>query len=162
MTPEMETVANPATVIANFLCYAALAGLLGALAMTVVMRLMSRRDPRRGDMVVAVGSLLTKTRDNARLVGVILHGISAIAFGMLYTVIMIALNMTEWPGAFFMGVGFGTFHGIVVSLSLVWVVADQHPLEEYRNAGPAVFLEHFAGHVVYGAVVGLVIAFAPV
>jgi hypothetical protein len=113
-------------------------------------------------MVVAVGSLLTRTRENARLVGVILHAISAVAFGMLYTVLLIALQLNEWPGAFFAGVGFGTFHGIVVSLSLVWIVADQHPLEEFRGAGPAVFLQHFAGHVVYGAVVGIVVAFAPV
>jgi hypothetical protein len=153
---------EPSIVIANFLVYAALAGLLRGLAMTIVMRTLSRTRLGEGDMIIAVGSLLTRSRESARLVGVILHGISAIAFGQLYTALLIALDANTWPGGLFAGLGFGVFHGIVVSLSLVWIVADHHPLPEFRKAGPAVFLEHFAGHVAYGAVVGLVVALAPV
>ncbi len=153
---------EPSIVIANFLVYAALAGLLGALAMTMVMRTISRTRIGEGDMIIAVGSLLTRSRENARLVGVILHGISAIAFGQLYTALLIAFGANAWPGGLFAGLGLGVFHGIVVSLSLVWIVSDHHPLPEFRQASPAVFLEHFAGHVAYGAVVGLVVALAPV
>lgn len=153
---------EPVTVIVNFLVYAALAGLLGALAMTVVMRAISRTRVGNGDMIVAVGSLLTCSRDNARLVGAILHAISAVGFGQIYTALLIGLEANTWPGGLVAGLGLGVFHGIVVSLSLVWIVADHHPLPEFRQAGPAVFLEHFAGHAAYGAVVGLVIALAPV
>ena len=46
---------------------------------------------------------------------------------------------------------------MLVSLMLVWVVCEAHPLEEFREAGFAVGLAHFAGHVAYGAVVGLII-----
>src|SRR5690349_7615707 len=137
---------NPATTIAAFLVYAALAGLCGALAMTAVMKLVARSGWARGDMIVAVGSLFTKTRETAFSVGLILHTLSAIVFGQIYTVILLALELTDWPSGFFAGVGFGVFHGLIVSLSLCWVVADQHPLEEFRRAGMSVALTHFLGH----------------
>ena len=152
---------DPSKVIVNFLVYSTLAGVLGALAMTLVMRTIARTRIGNGDMIVAVGSLLTRTRENARLVGAILHGISAVAFGQVYTALLVGLGAAAWPGGVFAGLGLGVFHGIVVSLTLVWLVADHHPLPEFRQAGPAVFLEHFAGHAAYGAVVGIVIALAP-
>ena len=152
---------NAGPMIATFLVYAAVAGLLGALAMTAAMKLVARSGWARGDMIVAVGSLLTKTRENAAPVGLVMHALSAVVFAQIYAVLLIGLELSAWPSAFFAGVGFGVFHGLVVSLSLCWVVADQHPLEEFRNAGASVAFTHFVGHVVYGAVVGLVIAFAP-
>jgi len=36
-------------------------------------------------------------------------------------------------------------------------VAEHHPLEEFNEAGFAIGLSHFAGHVAYGAVIGLVV-----
>ena len=160
--PQPSNVMNPATTIAAFLMYAALAGLCGAVAMTAVMKLVSRSGWARSDMVIAVGSLFTRTRDTAFSVGLILHTLSAIVFGQLYTVLLIGLELSAWPSALYAGVGFGVFHGLIVSLALCWVVADQHPLEEFRRAGVSVALTHFIGHVAYGAVVGLVIAIAPV
>lgn len=151
---------NEAEIIIRFLIVATLAGLAGALAMTTVMRLMSRTRIGAGDMIVAVGGLLTRSRENARMVGVILHGISAIFFGVLYSVLLVALELDHWPAGLLAGMGMGIFHGLVVSLSLVWVVAEHHPLPEFQEASPAIFLEHFAGHVAYGTVVGLIIALA--
>lgn len=153
---------NPATTIAPFLVYAALAGLCGALAMTAAMKLVARSGWARDDMILAVGSLFTKSRETGFQVGLILHGLSAVVFGQIYTVLLIGLELSAWPSAFYAGVGFGVFHGLIVSLALCWVVADQHPLEEFRRAGVSVALTHFVGHIAYGAVVGLVIAFAPV
>jgi len=112
-------------------------------------------------MVVAVGSLLTKSKENARLVGMFMHAISAIAFGIVYTLLLMAVGMTGWPAALFSGALLGVFHGLVVSLSLCWMVSDHHPLEEFRNVSVSVAVTHFIGHIVYGAVVGLVIAFVP-
>src|SRR5690606_29755553 len=93
--------------------------------------------------------------------GVLLHGAMAIGAALIYTALMIAFGMTGWPSSLLVGLGLGTFHGIVVSLALVWMVADAHPLPEFREAGPAVFLEHIFGHIAYGAVVGIVVALSP-
>jgi hypothetical protein len=152
---------DQATLITKFLCFASLAGLIGAVAMTVVMKLIARTHWARGDMIVAVGSLLTKSRENAFLVGLFLHGISAIVFGVIYSLLLLAGQLTTWPAGLFAGAGIGIFHGLVVSLTLCWLVADQHPVEEFRHVGIAVAFSHFVGHVAYGAVVGLVVALVP-
>jgi hypothetical protein len=65
------------------------------------------------------------------------------------------------PLSLMLGLGVGIFHGIVVSLMLVWVVSDRHPLEEFKEADLLVGLSHFAGHVAYGGVVGLVVGLSP-
>jgi len=152
---------DPVQVITSYVFFSVVAGIAGAIAMLVVMTVIDRAHPDGRNMIVGVGSLLTRTQANARLVGCLLHGIAAIGYGLVYTLLLMALNLSSWPAGLFGGLGIGTFHGMVVSLGLVWVIADQHPLEEYRDTGPAVFLEHLAGHIAYGAVVGTVIAFAP-
>jgi hypothetical protein len=152
---------DQATLITKFLFYASLAGLIGAAAMTGVMKLIARTHWARADMIVAVGSLLTKSRENAFLVGLFLHGISAVVFGIIYSLLLLAGQLATWPAGLFAGAGIGIFHGLVVSLSLCWLVSDQHPLEEFRHVSVSVAFSHFVGHVVYGAVVGLVVALVP-
>jgi hypothetical protein len=151
---------NAVYLIVRFLGCSVVAGVLGALAMTVVIRLIARAKWARGDMVVAVGSLLTRSRESARLVGGILHALSGVGFAMVYTVAMMALNLARFPVAVYAGIGFGVFHGMVVGLTLCWIVADQHPLDEFKEAGLAVGVSHLAGHVAYGLVVGVVIGFS--
>jgi hypothetical protein len=135
-------------------------GILGGAAMIGVIRLITRAEWARFDMIVALGSMFTRTRENAFQVGAVVHGLSAIGFALLYTVIMWKFGLNHLPMALFSGTAFGIVHGMIVSLALVWVVAERHPLEEFREAGLAVGLVHFAGHVAYGAVVGLVIGLA--
>lgn len=153
---------DEARVIALFLFYSVVAGVLGALAMALVMRLIARAGWAHADMIAAVGSMLTKSRDSARPVGIFMHAVSGIGFAMIYRVLIIGLGLHNFPDAISAGLGFGVFHGIVVSLMLVWMMAEQHPLEEFRNVSAAVGVSHFAGHVAYGLVVGLITAFAPV
>ena len=152
---------NLSTITVEVVSYAVMAGLLGAGAMWAVMRLIERAGPPTGGMVVAVGSLLTKSRESALPTGILVYLASAGIFGLIYTLLMIRLELTAWPHAFFTGAGFGFFHGLVVSLGLTWIVSDNHPLEEFRNVTPLIFLSHFAGHIVFGAVVGIAVSIFP-
>jgi tetrahydromethanopterin S-methyltransferase subunit G len=104
---------------------------------------------------------MTRSRNKAFRAGAGLHGISAFVFAVIYAFAMMHLGLAHFPTAFFAGIGFGILHGIVVSLMLVWIVAERHPLAEFQEAGLAVGLSHFAGHVAYGAIVGLVIGLSP-
>jgi hypothetical protein len=144
--------------IVSFLLTSVVAGVLGGLAMELVMWLICRTGWAEGNMIVAVGSMVTKSHEKAFRTGAVIHVISAVGFAMVYTVAMRGLGLAHFPTAFYAGVGFGVIHGLIVSLMLVWIVAVQHPLEEFQQAGFAVGLSHFAGHVAYGGVVGLVIA----
>lgn len=152
---------NAFTMVGTYLVTSVIAGVLGGTAMLMAMGLMTRAGLARGNMVIALGGLITKSRSNAFRVGLILHAISAIGFAMVYAMAMLWLGATGLPNALMVGVAAGFFHGLVVSLMLVWVVAEGHPFDEYNDAGLAVGLSHLVGHVVFGAVVGLVVGAMP-
>jgi len=143
--------------LARTLVTAVVAGVLGGLGMIGAMRLITRAEWAHYDMVAAVGSLVTRSRLNAVRAGLIIHTVSAVVFALLYTLAMAKFGLAHLPTSIFAGILFGVVHGIIVSILLVWVVAEEHPLEEFRSAGFAVGLVHFAGHLVYGAIVGLII-----
>lgn len=147
--------------LVKYLGTALIAGVAAGLAMQLAMRLIGRGNELKGDMILALGSLITKSRENAYRVGLIVHVTAAIGFGLVYTLLMVTLGYTGMPMSLMLGLGVGTLHGLIVSLMLVWVVADQHPLEEFKEADLLVGLSHMAGHVVYGAVVGLVVGLSP-
>ena len=149
------------TFIVSYLLTSLLAGTLGGVAMEVAMWLIAKAGLAKGDMILALGSLLTKTRANAYRVGLVVHATAAIGFALVYTLLMVTLGYTAMPLSMMLGLGVGIVHGLIVSLMLVWVVADRHPLEEFKEADLLVGLSHLAGHVVYGAVVGLVVGLSP-
>ncbi len=152
---------NVTMFLLGYLVTALVAGILGGLAMELAMWLISRAGLARGDMVLALGSLLTKSRENAYRVGLVVHATAAIGFGLVYALLMVTLGYTHMPLSLMLGLGVGTLHGLVVSLILVWIVSDHHPLEEFKEADLLVGLSHFAGHVAYGAVVGAVVGLSP-
>jgi len=147
--------------IVGFLITSIVAGILGGLAMELVMWLICRSGWAQGNMVIAVGSMVTKSHEKALSTGAIIHASSAVGFAMVYAFAMRELGLAHFPISLYAGLGFGVIHGLIVSLMLVWVVAVQHPLEEFQKAGFAVGLSHFAGHVAYGGLVGLVIGLSP-
>jgi hypothetical protein len=149
------------TTLITFLLTALVAGVLGGLAMEGVLWLLGAAGWAKADMIVALGSLLTKSRENAWRVGAILHLVSAIGFATLYAMLMVTLDYTNMPAAMMLGGGVGFVHGLIVSLALVWVVAEQHPLEEFSEAGLAIGLSHIIGHVVFGLVVGVIVGISP-
>lgn len=145
----------------SFLVTALVAGLLGGLAMEGVLWIIGREGWAKADMIVALGSMFTRSRATAWRVGAVLHVVAAIGFAVAYTLLMHALGCTKMPWSAALGMGVGFLHGLIVSLGLVWVVAEQHPLEEFNEAGMAIGLSHIVGHVVYGAVIGLVVGVSP-
>lgn len=146
----------------NYIMISIVAGSAGAIAMYIAMRIVNLVGWAEGDMILAVGSLVLKRRENAFAVGTAIHWTTAVVFAFCYLLALSNLKFLHFPEAAVCGVFFGVIHGIVVSLALVWVVSDQHPIEEFRSASLPIGVMHFVGHVAYGAAVGLVISGAPV
>lgn len=147
--------------LVNYLLTSLAAGILGGAAMEFVMWLIARAGLARGDMILALGSMLTKAREGAYRVGLVIHATAAFGFALVYVLLMVAIGYTEWPASLMVGLGAGFLQGLIVSLMLVWVVAEQHPLEEFKEADLLVGVSHVAGHVAYGAVVGVVVGISP-
>lgn len=143
--------------LVSYLLTSLVAGVLGGLAMEVAMWLIGRAAKVKGDMILALGSLITKRRDGAYRVGFLVHATSAFGFALVYALLMVRLGYTDLPVSAMLGLGVGVFHGLLVSLMLVWVVAEHHPLEEFKEADLLVGLSHLAGHVAFGGMVGLVV-----
>ena len=144
--------------ILSFLGFSTLAGLIGTGGMTVFLHIVTQAGITNARMVVAIGSLFTKSLDSALLVGAILHTISGIVFAMLYTLVFIAGGPKSGGLIIGIGLGLGFLHGLVTSICLMVAIAEEHPLEEFRHAGYSVALAHFVGHIIYGVLVGVVIA----
>ena len=149
------------TSIVTLLLTAAVAGLLAGMVMELVLWIVGRAGWAKADMIAALGGLVTRRRENAWQTGAIIHAISAIGFAILYILVITKLGYTRLPASLMLGGGIGFLHGLIVSLGLVWVVAEQHPLEEFQEADFAIGLSHLVGHVAYGLVIGFVVGLAP-
>lgn len=133
----------------------AICGLIGAFVMNLFMRQVSKSYDRRADMVRALGSFFTGRLDNAAGLGTAIHSGAGILFGMIYFAIMQAMGTLIFPYALFLGLGFGFFHGLITSYMLMFYASERHPLEEYRKATMQEGVLHLFGHIIFGAVAGL-------
>ena len=142
---------TPTVIILGSVC-----GLAGAFAMNLFMRSVSSAYSKRVDMLVALGSYFTGTVDNAATIGSVIHGLAGIAFGVVYFLIMNAMNALIFPYAIFLGMGFGFFHGLIMSYCLMFIASERHPIETYRKATLEEGLLHLVGHIIFGGVAGLI------
>ncbi|MFQ3242708.1 MAG: putative membrane protein YagU involved in acid resistance [Lentimonas sp.] len=131
-------------------------GLIGAFAMNYFMRAVSTAYSQRVDMVRALGSYFTGNTENAINLGTIIHSASGLLFGIIYFLIMNAMHALALPYSIFLGLGFGFFHGLIMSYMLMFYASERHPIEEYRKATLEQGLLHLVGHIIFGGVTGLI------
>lgn len=138
------------------------AGLVATLGMSTVMYGIHATGITNADMVRAIGSLLTKNKRKAMSAGFVTHIISGIMFAFPYAIIISAFPESDVLAPVSLGALLGLFHGFVFSFVMIAMVAENHPLEEYKKAGVSVAIAHIAGHVVYGIIVGLMVFALPI
>lgn len=134
------------------------AGIVGTIGMTIFLSLVTKTGIAHADMVRAIGSLLTKSLNNAFNIGILVHTGWGILFGIIYVFILVNFNLTGFLLIVSIGMVIGFIHGFAVSLLLVVAVAEHHPLEQFRNPGFAVAVAHFIAHLIYGTLVGFIAA----
>ena len=133
----------------------ALCGLVGAFAMTAFMAAVSSAFSKRVDMVRALGSYFTGRVEGSLWLGRLIHAVSGLIFGALYLWIMSLMGALSFPYPIFLGIGFGFFHGLLMAYVLMIFASERHPIEDDRNATLEEGLLHLVGHVIFGAIVGL-------
>lgn len=134
-----------------------IAGILGTAGMTLTMWLITQTRFANADMVRAVGSVLTRSYDNALIPGATVHFTVGIIIAFVYALFLSIFYFNSAASSAGLGALLGTMHGLAVSFVLVNLVAEHHPLERFRKAGVEVVVAHMVGHIVYGLVVGAVI-----
>jgi hypothetical protein len=140
----------------------ALAGIIGTTGMVLLMSLIHRMRWANADMVRAIGSVYTRSKELSFLPGLVLHYTAGITFAFAYA-LLVGVSPASTPGAIFgICLATGAVHGIVVSLLLTVIVAEHHPVREFRRAGLGVALAHVVGHLAYGLCIGLSFIFSRV
>jgi len=139
----------------GILSLGAVVGLFAALVMNIFMRTIARNWGKRGDMVRALGSYFGKEGQAAANLGTLIHGGAGLVFGVVYFAIIDAIGALTLPYALFLGIGFGFLHGLFMSYALMFYASERHPDEEYRKATMEEGVIHLLGHLLFGAIVGL-------
>ena len=132
-----------------------ISGTLATFTMMFVMELITRSQFANADMVRAIGSIFTGQYENSLKLGLVLHLISGIIFAVIYFYIFDYFLVDNAKLAPVFGLVVGFFHGMVVSLSLVNVIAKYHPLKKFQETGLYMAIAHILGHMVYGLSVGV-------
>lgn len=134
-----------------------MAGLVGTACMSTVMTLIHRSEWASADMIRALGSLVTRKYETALLPGVLIHFAAGMALSIPYAIVLGRFG--DGPLLMHVGLGglLGFVHGLVMSLILVALASERHPVKQFQEAGVEVAVAHIAGHVVYGMGVALVV-----
>lgn len=132
-----------------------ISGLLASTVMILLMNLITKSNLANADMVRAIGSLITKSKENCLGVGLTIYFAAGIVFAFPYYYLLNMVPM-EQPNQEIVVAGLlGLVHGFIVSFALVVEVAGRHPVREFSSAGFAIALAHILGHVFYGLTIGI-------
>lgn len=133
------------------------AGIAGTLSMTLLMWFIHRSGIANADMIRAIGSMLTRSYENAFSPGLIIHFIVGAVIAFFYVLLINLFAPSTVVYNTLTGAMIGLFHGVAFAFILVISVAEYHPLEQFREAGFEVAIAHLAGHIVYGLIVGTIV-----
>ena len=140
----------------DFILHTILIGVLATSMMTFFLWTITAKKMINVDMVRAIGSFIVRTEKNSLLPGIVTHICAGVVFAFCY-VFLFSIFPVFVNSLFFssmIGGLVGIVHGVVVSMMLVFAVAEHHPLEKYRKAGFAVAVYHLIAHVIYGISIG--------
>jgi hypothetical protein len=149
----------------------ALFGLLATTALTAVMTAAQLAGLSRLDLPLVLGTLLTEDPDRARAAGFLIHLVVGQVFALGYAAVFALLGVATW----WLGALLGLLHVSIALTVLLPLLPGWHPRMASHRAGPSstAVLEPpgllalnygvqtpavaIAAHVVYGAVLGLLL-----
>lgn len=154
---------------------ALVAGFAATLVMTALMQMGAAMGMTRMNMAVMLGSMFRKDAESARRLGMAVHLMNGLVFGLVYAVAWWIFDPSVGD-AWWIGLLFGAVHSLV-AMSMMPVMSSMHPrvaaaTPESGSAAGDVVLPKFGfggtgfgamtpfgilmGHLVFGLVWGLV------
>ena len=131
-----------------------LAGLGATSVMSFVMTVIHRAEWANADMIRALGSCVTRSYEKALGWGLAIHFTGGLLFAFPYAIVLSAFANQGILLSVGMGALMGLVHGLVMSIALLAVVSEKHPLPQFQKADFEVAVAHIAGHIVYGMAMG--------
>jgi hypothetical protein len=147
-------------------------GVIGTLALATIIKAAAEAGLTRMDVALILGTAVTDDRRKARALGYIFHFVLGIAFAEAYAAFFLIVGHASWR----LGALLGVLHALFISTVLVSVLlpvvhprmattdtaANEITLIEppgflMLNYGRSTFLVTLVAHIVYGALVGLIV-----
>ncbi len=151
---------------------ALVAGVVGTLVMTTMLRVAAEMGVTRMDIALLLGTTVTGNRRKAKAVGYLFHFGIGVAFGFAYAFFFAAVNARTWWLGALVGALHGVFFSTIVMNVLLPVVHPRMATSEtaanevavleppgflLHNYGHRTFLVTLLAHIAYGAAVGLIV-----
>lgn len=124
-------------------------GLLAAAVMAFYLAEVDKLGWAKSDMFWTIGSLFSKSKRKARIMGLTVHALAGVAFSIVYVMIWSIYQPTQFSTFVAAGLLTGAVHGVAVAYSLILLVAE-------RNKGWNVALTQVSAHMLYGVVLGAI------
>ncbi|MFM8765466.1 MAG: hypothetical protein ACKOEZ_11615 [Spartobacteria bacterium] len=132
------------------------AGLAGTAAMTLFLMLPRWLGCVQVDVIQAGGSLVVGSgKRSAYPVGLAIHIAMGIGFAFIYSAF---LNLSSLPFNALTGLLLGSIHGVIAMLLVSILIMEHHPEPRYHDRGPSTGLAQLGAHMLYGTVVGSIVA----
>jgi uncharacterized membrane protein YagU involved in acid resistance len=146
-------------------------GLVATTLLTAVLIVVQLLGRTRLDLPLVLGTVFVADPDRARMVGFVVHLVFGQVFAAFYAAGFASLDRASW----WLGALFGVVHAVVALTVLVPLLPGIHPRMASERAGPdsaavleppgafalnyglATPLVTIAAHLVYGAVLGLLL-----
>lgn len=135
-----------------------ISGIAATGAMTGFLYIVNYLGIANADMLRAIGSFVRPKADRPFQRGLAIQIVSGLFFAAVYSFILSIFPADDFFEVVIVCMSLGFFHGLIVGLGLMIVVAQFHPKKEFRKAGPAVAVAHMLAHVVYGVTLGVGLA----
>jgi hypothetical protein len=148
------------------------AGLLGTIVLTTMLRGASEVGLTRMDIPFLLGTALTDRRRRAKAIGYVLHFLLGLSFAFAYAAAFAVIGHSSWR----LGAALGIVHALFVATALVNVLlpavhpkmgtpdtaANEIALIEppgflMLNYGRNTFFIDLAAHIAYGAILGAMV-----
>lgn len=147
---------------------AVLAGVLGALAMLVVIYGGKMMGMMSMDLLRTLGTMVSPKADSSTVygIGLMMHVMMGAAFGLVHAGLLQAFDPSTNGAATGLGVVLGALHGMIVVVAMPMMLTMAHPLVRAGEApAPGIVMTGFGkmtpmgivmAHVVFGLVAGAV------
>lgn len=145
---------------AQFTLISIIAGLVGAVGMMLMLGTVGKAGWTRVNLITALGHLFSKHRRTAITLGTLAHLIVGVIFAILYALVIQVMGFNTplliLAAATVMGLG----HGVVASLIFVVgaEIGNADGQGEIKKAEFSGGLTYFIVHIVYGFLVGAILA----
>lgn len=132
----------------------AVIGIIATAIMTLFLYMTRALTKAHVDMILAIGTLFTHDMKRAYRIGLTIHFIAGIVFAFIYLGLASYFGFNSKFDFLVFGSIIGLAHGTVISILMVVLVAEHHPLAQFREAGFRVVAAQGLAHVIYGFSIG--------